>query len=137
MESLTAIEELQQPLELTILDLSHPFLNPQVAPSQTRASDASDASNRINASPALLAADLAHYRDLFGKLRFSYVEQVTKERFLKAITSHPPEFVHTGENAELEEKLRVDKAGLKERKEEVRILIGELEEQGRALASRE
>jgi len=82
----------------------------------------------------LLAADLAHYRDLFSKLRFSYVEQVTKERFLRAITSDPPEFVAASENALLGEKLVLDKAGLKERKEEVGNLIGELEEQGRSLA---
>ena len=89
------------------------------------------------ATPAILSADLVHYQELFSKLRFSYVEQVTKERFLRAITSHPPEFVSASENADLEEKLAVDKAALKERKLEVRELVKELEEQGRQLAGRE
>ncbi|EMC98403.1 hypothetical protein BAUCODRAFT_66438 [Baudoinia panamericana UAMH 10762] len=128
-------DNLRQPQHLTILSLAEPILNPP-SPLQKRASDASDTSNLAHPRPALLAADLSHYRDLFSKLRFSYVEQVTKERFLKAITSNPPEFVDGGENAELEGKLRGDKAALKERKEEVRVLIGELEEQGRSLAQR-
>ena len=137
MDHKQAIDELQLPLQLTILDLAHPILNPQSPSTQKRTSDVSDASNQPLASPALLAADLAHYRDLFTKLRFSYVEQVTKERFLKAITSDPPEFVAASDNVTIEEKLREDKANLKARKEEARVLIGELEEQGRSLASRE
>jgi len=78
-----------------------------------------------------------HYQELFSKLRFSYVEQVTKERFLRAVTAEVPEFVGQGENAELEAKLREDKAALKAKKEEVRGLIAVLEEQGRGLAGRE
>ncbi|KJX93581.1 hypothetical protein TI39_contig4290g00001 [Zymoseptoria brevis] len=86
--------------------------------------------------PAALAADLTHYRDLFSKLRFSYLEQVTKERFLRTLTADPPEFADAQENAELEERLVGLKARLKEKKGEVRDMIGELEEQGRVLAGR-
>jgi hypothetical protein len=84
--------------------------------------------------PAALAADLTHYRDLFSKLRFSYLEQVTKERFLRALTADPPEFADAQENAELENRLVELKARLKEKKGEVRGMIGDLEEQGRVLA---
>ena len=93
--------------------------------------------NRENATPAILSADLAHYQDLFSKLRFSYVEQVTKERFLRAITSEKPEFVDPAENVELRERLAADKTALKERKAEVREIVEALEEQGRQLAGRE
>lgn len=62
---------------------------------------------------------------------------MTKERFLRAITADQPEFVDGSENAELEEKLKLDKVALKERKLEVRELVRELEEQGRQLAARE
>jgi hypothetical protein len=86
--------------------------------------------------PAALAADLTHYRDLFSKLRFSYLEQVTKERFLRALTADPPEFADAQENAELEQRLVGLKARLKEKKGEVRDMIGELEAQGRLLAGR-
>ena len=134
MDHPTALAELQIPQTLTILSLSHPILNSSAPSSHSRLSNASNSSAHTAATPSLLAADLAHYRDLFSKLRFSYVEQVTKERFLRAITGDPPEFVDASENAELEQELRVDKAGLKERKEEVRTLVQDLEEQGRQLA---
>ena len=134
MDHQTALAELQTSQSLTILSLSHPILHPGT-PSHNRTSNASNSSAQSTASPSLLAADLAHYRDLFSKLRFSYVEQVTKERFLRAITGDPPEFVEGSENAELEQKLSVDKAGLKERKEEVRTLVQDLEDQGRQLAN--
>ncbi|TKA80043.1 hypothetical protein B0A55_01767 [Friedmanniomyces simplex] len=136
MDAEAALAELQNVHQLTILDLAYPILNPSSPSAPKRTSDASDASNQANLTPALLVADLAHYRDLFSKLRFSYVEQVTKERFLRAITSDPPEFVDGTANAELGERLKVDKAALKEKKREVRVLIGELEEQGRSLAGR-
>ncbi|KAK0367054.1 hypothetical protein LTR91_013913 [Friedmanniomyces endolithicus] len=136
MDADAALTELQNINQLTILDLAYPILNPSSSSAAKRTSGASDASNQANITPALLAADLAHYRDLFSKLRFSYVEQVTKERLLRAITSDPPEFVESSANAELGEKLKVDKAALKEKKEELQVLIGELEAQGRSLANR-
>ncbi|KAK4555313.1 hypothetical protein LTR86_007610 [Recurvomyces mirabilis] len=137
MEPQTAVQTLDTHTTLTILDLTHPLLhpNPTTKP-HTRTSAASDTSNQAPTTPTLLAADLAHYRDLFTKLRFSYVEQVTKERFLRSLVSNPPEFSSSEENAALEEKLRGDKAALKERKTEVSGLIGELEEQGRSLVGR-
>jgi len=135
MDPEPAVSILQQTHHLTILSLAQPILNPD-RPTQKRTSDASDASSQASLTPALLAADLAHYRDLFSKLRFSYVEQVTKERFLRSMTSDPPEFVDGSTNAALGEKLAEDKKGLKAKKEEVRVLIGELEEQGRSLAQR-
>ncbi|KAK0838958.1 hypothetical protein LTR03_011617 [Friedmanniomyces endolithicus] len=136
MDADAALTELQHINQLTILDLAYPILNPSSSSATKRTSGVSDASNQANITPALLAADLAHYRDLFSKLRFSYVEQVTKERLLRAITSDPPEFVESSANAELGEKLKVDKAALKEKKGELQTLIGELEAQGRSLANR-
>lgn len=139
MDPQTALEELQAPKELSILALSEPFfLAAQDGAGDTnkRTSNASSTAGREGATPAILAADLTHYQELFSKLRFSYVEQVTKERFLRAITADQPEFVDARENVELEEKLKSDKVALKERKEEVRELVKELEEQGRQLAAR-
>lgn len=128
MDAQDALEKLQQPTELYILNISQPILNPEA--SAKRSSNASDQER----TPSALQADLEHYRALFSKLRFSYVEQVTKERFLRAVTAEQPEFVDGDENRELGEKLAADKAALKARKEEVRGIIGDLEEQGRVLA---
>lgn len=130
MDSTKALGLLHQPTELSILNISQPILNP--TNSAKRSSNASDQER----TPSALQADLEHYRELFSKLRFSYVEQVTKERFLRAVTAEEPEFVDGEENRELQEKLVSDKAAMKAKKEEVRGIIGDLEEQGRVLAKR-
>lgn len=140
MDVKDALVQLQEPRRLTILHISEPILN-AVAQSQTTDSQISRSSTsfsdpRIASTPSTLAADLTHYRDLFSKLRFSYVEQETKERFLRAVVAEQPDFVAASDNVELEEKLRVDKESLKGKKQEVREIIGELEEQGRHLARR-
>jgi hypothetical protein len=131
MDAQSTLTQLQEPTDLYILSISQPILHPE-APAE-RSSNASDQER----TPSVLQADLEHYRELFSKLRFSYVEQVTKERFLRAVTAEQPEFVDGEENRELGEKLAADKAALKARKEEVRGIIGDLEEQGRVLARRE
>lgn len=136
MDVSSALSQLRQPTTLSILHLSEPLLTTNENANNSN-NDSQDASytQSINA-PSSLSADLVHYRDLFSKLRFSYVEQVTKERFLRAVIADQPEFVSAEDNAELEERLKADKAELKAKKEEVRALIGELEAQGRQLAQR-
>ncbi len=44
-------------------------------------------------------------QELFSKLRFSYLEQVTKEKFIRAIVGDPPLVVEHQENVELEASL--------------------------------
>lgn len=78
-----------------------------------------------------------HVKELFSKLRFSYVEQVTKEKFLRAIVGDPPLVVGHNENVEMEAQLAEVKADLKARKEEVRTMVEEMEKLGRDLANRE
>lgn len=76
-------------------------------------------------------------QELFSKLRFSYLEQVTKEKFLRAIVGDPPVVVGHHENVELEAQLAEVKRTLKSRKEEARVMIEEMEKMGRNLAARE
>jgi chromosome segregation ATPase len=73
-------------------------------------------------------------QELFSKLRFSYVEQVTKEKFIRAIVGDPPLVVEHQENVELEQSLAVSKAALKAQKIAVAELVSELEKKGRELA---
>jgi hypothetical protein len=75
-------------------------------------------------------------QELFSKLRFSYLEQVTKEKFLRAIVGDPPVVVGHNENVELETQLAEVKAELKASKEEARAMITEMEKMGRDLARR-
>jgi DNA repair exonuclease SbcCD ATPase subunit len=154
-EALKALEDLESQQSLFIISLSDSIAFPDGADESgtTRSSDVSaDNSGFTETSPAAMRAELAHYKvmmlpfgpylsannfqDMFSKLRFSYIEQVTKEKFLRAITSDTPTFVEPHENAELEAKLLEEKAGLKAQKDEVARMIEELEVRGRDLARR-
>ena len=75
-------------------------------------------------------------QELFSKLRFSYLEQVTKEKFLRAVVGDPPQIVEPVENIELENELVSIKAILKEQKQNVADMVTELENEGRKLARR-
>ncbi|KAL8706067.1 MAG: hypothetical protein Q9225_007986, partial [Loekoesia sp. 1 TL-2023] len=139
-ETLTAMSDLQSQT-LSIIRLSEPISNPTSSDNNTnpRTSDASTSALNEDAThptPASLAADLSHYRDLFSKLRFSYLEQVTKEKFLRAIVGDPPLVVDHAENVELEKQLAEVKQVLKMQKEDVTRLVEELERRGRELAGR-
>jgi polyhydroxyalkanoate synthesis regulator phasin len=141
-ETLRALEQLQSASghEYTIVKISEP-ISSALPPAQNnndnlpRTSDVSTSS--LDApTPSSLEADLAHYRELFGKLRFSYVEQVTKEKFIRAIVGDPPLIVSPQENADLEASNAAAKAELKALKTEVAGMVEELEKRGRELAGR-
>ncbi|KAJ6087306.1 hypothetical protein N7467_006220 [Penicillium canescens] len=139
-EALAALQELDKEGDLkkrlAIVRISEPISldggHSGPSPSKRR----SDVSVFEDPTPASLEADLSHYKELFSKLRFSYLEQVTKEKFLRAIVGDPPVIVGHNENTELETQLADVKAELKARKEDARIMIEEMEAMGRDLASR-
>ena len=124
-----ALQTLNAPTStLSILSLADPILS-----SSSSSSSTAD-NNEAQLTPASLVADLAHYKDLFAKLRFSYVEQVTKERFLKAIVADPPELVDAADNVELEQELKGAKAALKSKKVAMEHVVKELQDLGTRLA---
>jgi hypothetical protein len=165
-EALAVLQQLQQEQgdlkqHLSIIRIAEPISDvgdATFSPSK-RGSDVS-LSNLNDPTPASLEADLTHYKvclpafsssllpriafanfsvvlqELFSKLRFSYLEQVTKEKFLRAIVGDPPLVVGHNENVELETQLAEVKAELKARKEEARMMIEEMEKMSRDLASR-
>lgn len=61
---------------------------------------------------------------------------MTKEKFLRSIVGDSPLIVEPAENLELEAQLAEVKIVLKEQKEGVARMVGELEERGRKLARR-
>ncbi|KAF3768481.1 hypothetical protein M406DRAFT_249513 [Cryphonectria parasitica EP155] len=132
------LEDLQAAYKVSIISLSEPISSALPQPGQdantTRTSDVSNSS--VDATPASLAADLTHYKELFAKLRFSYVEQVTKEKFIRAIVGEPPLIVTPQENLELEKQNARAKAQLKTQKMEVADMVEELEARGRELSRR-
>ncbi|KAK2598945.1 hypothetical protein QQS21_005623 [Conoideocrella luteorostrata] len=134
-KALEAMKRLESKQEISIIKLSETITDPAEQGSRQRASDASN-SFLDGPTPASLAADLAHYTELFAKLRFSYVEQVTKEKFIRAIVGDPPLIVTMQENLDLEEENAEAKAELKSLKLEVASMVAELERRGRNLSQR-
>ncbi|CUS08815.1 unnamed protein product [Tuber aestivum] len=119
--------------DLRILHLSE-SITAAFPPDLTRSSDVSDSLSPTTPAPAALQADLSHYKELFSKLRFSYLEQVTKEKFLRAITEDAPLVVEAGENEELEARLAIAKGELRRSKREVEGILAELEGLSRRLS---
>ncbi len=139
--TLSALQAEHEEHPLSILSLSLPVVNAaqlhaQSSPSKRTSNVSNSNSDISDPTPATLLADLTHYKDLFSKLRFSYLEQVTKEKYLRSIVGDPPLLVNHKENVELEEKLAVVKAELKEKKVEVDQLVEEMEDTARELAGR-
>ncbi|KAH6605600.1 hypothetical protein Trco_004753 [Trichoderma cornu-damae] len=133
---LETLRRLQSSNELSIIKLSEPISNSTPHDARQRISDASSTSLDGGPSPASLDADLIHYKELFAKLRFSYVEQVTKEKFIRAIVGDPPLIVTLQENLDLERENAEAKAQLKNLKLEVADMVADLEERGRELSKR-
>jgi len=147
--TLAALREHQSTQPLSILTLAEPILSstPQnhsdnaETHDQFRPSDASSTTHNSSEldshlTPSSLAADLTHYKDLFSKLRFSYLEQVTKEKYLRSIVGDPPLVVTHDDNLALEETLVGMKAEVKRRKQEVEQLVSEMESRAREVAAR-
>ncbi|KAF2757374.1 hypothetical protein EJ05DRAFT_388142 [Pseudovirgaria hyperparasitica] len=132
-DTLRKLQILQKAQTLKIIELNESLRAPDEA--EKRDSGVSE-TPRDSPTPASLEADLTHYKELFSKLRFSYVEQMTKEKFLQAITDSDPPFIEHQQNVELEAQLAEAKSSLKSQKLEVASFIEELEKQARLLSER-
>lgn len=134
-EVLRKLDQFPRGDEVSIIRLSETISASAAQPPNQRTSDVSNSS--LDApTPASLEADLAHYKELFAKLRFSYVEQVTKEKFIRAIVGDPPVIVTPQENLELEKRNLAAKAELKKMKVDVLDMLADLETNGRQLSQR-
>ncbi|OAX77583.1 hypothetical protein ACJ72_08116 [Emergomyces africanus] len=139
-KALAALQQIGPDTRLSILKISEPIATTAdttgsfQSPSKRRSDVSTDAFD--NPTPASLEEDLTHYKELFSKLRFSYLEQVTKEKFLRAIVGDPPLVVGHHENVELQTELAKVKEELRRRKEDVRLMVEEMEKMARALATR-
>lgn len=131
-DALQTLTRHQAQHEISIIKLSEPITSYTAPESRQRTSDASNSSLE-GPTPASLEADLAHYSELFSKLRFSYVEQVTKEKFIRAIVGDPPLIVTMQENVELEKHNLEAKAELKSLKLDVASMVEGLERKAREL----
>ncbi|OAR04798.1 hypothetical protein LLEC1_03244 [Akanthomyces lecanii] len=134
-DALKALTRHQAHHEISIIKLSEPITSYTAQEPRQRTSDASNTSLE-GPTPASLEADLVHYSELFSKLRFSYVEQVTKEKFIRAIVGDPPLIVSMQENLELEKHNLEAKAELKNLKQDVASMVEDLEHKARELSQK-
>ncbi|KAM0439734.1 hypothetical protein ACHAPT_000828 [Fusarium lateritium] len=134
-EVLEVLDEIRSTHEISIIKLSEPISSSTPQDARQRTSDASNSAFDAP-TPASLTADLAHYKELFAKLRFSYVQQVTKEKFIRAIVGDPPMIVTMEENLELEKENAGAKKQLKELKTEVADMVTDLERRGIELSKK-
>lgn len=129
------IYEQRRNAPLSILGLAEPILNAQQQ-ERLQAADTSQSQDgsQLDLNPSTLVTDLQHYRDLFSKLRFSYLEQVTKEKYIKNLIAQPPIIATAEQNAQLEEKLVAMKADLQVKKRDVDAIVVEMEQLARDIA---
>ncbi|TIB02678.1 hypothetical protein E3P94_00958 [Wallemia ichthyophaga] len=86
--------------------------------------DTQDTSTDTSTTPSLPSnplhydSELSQSIDFFGKLKFKFVEQQTKENFLKSILSSQPPLITPEDNSTLEDSNKNDKLSLKQAKQE-------------------
>lgn len=135
LQVLNSILDQRAKQPLSILALAEPLLH--ASSPLTRQSTHSDPNfDSEPLDPRILNADLEHYRDLFSKLRFSYLEQVSKEKYLRAIVGEPPLIATIEDNAALEEKLVELKSELQTKKRASEAIVLELEGLAKDIAAR-
>lgn len=132
---LTQIHAQRKQQPLSILSLAEPILIPQ-PPNTSQSQSQPQPQQAEPLNPSTLSADLTHYRDLFSKLRFSYLEQVTKEKYLRGIVGQPPIQVSAEENVALEERLACMKVELQGKKRGIEELVSQMDMQAGGIGER-
>ncbi|CCE88995.1 Piso0_001790 [Millerozyma farinosa CBS 7064] len=86
-------------------------------------------------NPGCVGDEINSRKELFSKLKFQYLEQVTKEKFLRAILETPPVYIEKGDIDAIQEKNDSAKAALKEVKNNVQKKMAEIDEVTREVVS--
>lgn len=79
-------------------------------------------------NPGCVGDEINSRKELFSKLKFQYLEQVTKEKFLRAILETPPVYIEKGDIDAIQDKNAGAKAALKEVKNNVQKKMAEIDE---------
>ncbi|CCE79706.1 Piso0_001790 [Millerozyma farinosa CBS 7064] len=86
-------------------------------------------------NPSCVGDEINSRKELFSKLKFQYLEQVTKEKFLRAILETPPVYIEKGDIDAIQEKNTSAKAALKEVKTNVQKKMADIDEVTREVVS--
>ncbi|KAI9332353.1 hypothetical protein BDR26DRAFT_869352 [Obelidium mucronatum] len=89
--------------------------NPAIEDDRT---DKLDVRGLLLSNPKNMEAELKFHKELFSKLKFNFLEQTTKEMFLKRVLAQPPEWSSPQEIADTEKRIRDLKSHLKKYKKE-------------------
>ncbi|KAI5820468.1 hypothetical protein BZA77DRAFT_384202 [Pyronema omphalodes] len=87
-----------------------------------------------DADPVALDYELVHYRNLFQRLKFSYLEQIAKEKFVRTITDDNRVFPEAEENDALVEKVMAAKNEWKQSKRELEAMVDRVKGLGERIA---
>jgi hypothetical protein len=87
-----------------------------------------------DADPVTLDHELVHYRNLFQRLKFSYLEQIAKEKFVRTITDDHRVFPEADENDALVEKVMAAKKEWKQSKRELEAMVDRIKGLGERIA---
>lgn len=82
---------------------------------------------RVNPKPQLIEKDLEFQRENFHNLKLAYLEQETKEKFVRAVVSDPPLVIEASDIGNIELENNRKKKVLNTHKEECRELQRELD----------
>lgn len=82
---------------------------------------------RVNPRPQLIDKDIEFQRENFHNLKLAYLEQETKEKFVRAVVSDPPLVIEASDIGIIEQENNRKKKVLGAHKEECRELQRELE----------
>ena len=103
--------------------------SPDVTTTTTNPLGQDDDDTGRSSYPATLELELGHYKELFSQQRFSYLEQVTKEKFLRSITddhSLDTRIPTPADNERLEAHVRAAKDQLRRVKRDVAEILDEI-----------
>ncbi|KAJ3409771.1 hypothetical protein HDU80_009748 [Chytriomyces hyalinus] len=77
-----------------------------------------DVRGLLLSNPRNMDSELRFHKELFSKLKFNFLEQTTKETFIKRALAQPPQMCQTNEINESETRIRALKSDLKKYKRE-------------------
>lgn len=90
---------------------------------------------KVSSRPQLIDRDIDFQRENFHNLKLAYLEQETKEKFVRAVVSDPPLVVEQADIAALESENAAKKHRLQDQKRVCAELQTELEAQSRAVCA--
>ncbi|ANB13566.1 hypothetical protein AWJ20_1862 [Sugiyamaella lignohabitans] len=128
---MSLLEPMIRESDLNIFQLKEDYLK-RITPDSDKKNTSK---HKLHTNPRQFDLDIQRYEELFDTRKLTYLEQETKERFLRAIINDPPFFVEQWDMKDVEEKTKGKKLRLKEEKAKSKELLAGLDKQARDIYS--